>query len=186
MSREVINRFTDNILLSHLHYDISIVHEHVVQISRFSSLQSLTFVGDPIMHECGVVLFAIFSVHLFLMLAPMDLGFGHVFVAFLNNDSITVSLKLFRLYNCSVELSHRLASCELSSQGTADIVPQESDDILKVNIWDKNMKNNSKWCCFVGRMKCWLLARRSVILIEESRPTNSQVWIRCLSLLWRG
>ena len=71
------------------------------------------------------------------MLAPMDLGFGHVFVAFFNNDSITVSLKLPRLYNCSVELSHRLASCELSSQGTADIVPQESDDILKVNIWIK-------------------------------------------------
>ena len=97
--------------------------------------------GDPIMHDCGVVLFAVFSVHLFLMLAPMDLGFGHVFVAFFNNDSITVSL---RLYNCSVELWHRLASCELSSQGTADIVPQESDDILKVNIWDKDRNNNCK------------------------------------------
>ena len=68
------------------------------------------------------------------MLAPLDLGFGHVFVAFYNNDSITVSLELPRLYNCSVELSHRLASCELSSQGTAEMIPQESDDILKVNI----------------------------------------------------
>ena len=67
-----------------------------------------------------------------------------VFVAYFNNDSITVSLKLLRLYNCSVELSHRLASCELSSQGTADIVPQESDDILKVNNWDKNINNNCK------------------------------------------
>ena len=120
------------------------------------------------------------------MLAPMDLGFGHVFVAFFNNDSITVSLKLLRLYNCSVELSHRLASCELSSQGTADTIPHESDDIWKVNIWDKNIDNNLKWCCFVGRMRGRLLARRSVILIEEARPTNSQVWIRCLSLLWRG
>ena len=80
----------------------------------------------------------------------MDLGFGHVFVAFFNNDSITVSLKLLRLYNCSVELSHRLASCELSSQGTADIVPQESDDILKVNIWDKNINNNCKMVVL-----CW-------------------------------
>ena len=115
------------------------MHEHVVQVSRFSSLQSLTSVGDPIMHDCGVVLFAVFSVHLFLRLAPMDLGFGHVFVAFFKNDSITVSLKLPRLCNCSVELSHRLASCELTSQGTADIVPQESDDILKVNIWNKNI-----------------------------------------------
>ena len=150
VSREVRNSFTDNSLFSHLHYDISIVHEHVVQISRFSSLQSLTFVGDPIMHDCGVVLFAVFSVHLFLMLAPMDLGFGHVFVAFFNKDSITVSLKLPRLYNCSVELSHRLASCEVSSQGTADIVPQESDDILKVNIWDKNMNNNYKMV-----LLCW-------------------------------
>ena len=84
------------------------------------------------------------------MLAPMDLGFGHVFVAFFNNDSITVSLKLPRLYNCSVELSHRLASCELSSQGTADIVPQESDDILKVNICDKNINNNCKMV-----LLCW-------------------------------